>query len=191
MNTIRSPGAEPNLIWQKLALSFYTETWDSYNQNGLHVLNRENIQFYLDPRTKSLTSCCCFEKEANSCPWLDRAPCRLCKTISASATAWTNNYQNHPHDPPTFIIQENETSFPTCKEWYTENLSTIDIGTISFIRIEKSPFSKWRRNRKVNTSSGSHRKNQTREDRKQTKNENHTPIWTKVPAWHLFRDHQQ
>jgi hypothetical protein len=38
---------------------------------------------------------------------------------------------------------------------------------VSFIRIEKSPFSRWRRNNKANTSSGSHRKNQTRE----TKNE--------------------
>ncbi len=44
---------------------------------------------------------------------------------------------------------------------------------ISFIRIEKSPFSQWRRNSKVNTSSGSHRKNQTREDRKQAKKKIH------------------
>ncbi len=43
---------------------------------------------------------------------------------------------------------------------------------ISFMRIEKSRFSQWRRNSKVNTSSGSHRKNQTRGDKKQTKNEN-------------------
>jgi hypothetical protein len=50
--------------------------------------------------------------------------------------------KNHPHDPPTLIIQENKTSFPNCKEWYTEILSKIEIGTISFIRIEKSPFSK-------------------------------------------------
>jgi hypothetical protein len=62
---------------------------------------------------------------------------------------------------------------------------------ISFIRIEKSPFWQWRRNSQVNTPSGSHRKNQTREDRKQTKNEKHTPVWTKVPVSHLFRDHQQ
>jgi hypothetical protein len=55
-------------------------------------------------------------------------------------------------------------------------LSTIDIGTISFIRIEKSPFSQRRRNSKDNTSSGSHTKNQTSEDRKQMKNEKHTPI---------------
>jgi hypothetical protein len=41
---------------------------------------------------------------------------------------------------------------------------------LSFIRIEKSPFSWWRRNSKVNTSTGSHRKNQTRGDKKQTKN---------------------
>ncbi len=47
---------------------------------------------------------------------------------------------------------------------------------ISFIRIEKSPLSWWRRNSKVNTSSGSHRKNQTREDRT---NKKHTPVWTK------------
>ncbi len=40
---------------------------------------------------------------------------------------------------------------------------------ISFIRIEKSPFSRWRRNSKANTSSGSHRKNQTRGDKKQNK----------------------
>jgi hypothetical protein len=40
---------------------------------------------------------------------------------------------------------------------------------ISFIRIEKSPFSRWRRNSKVNTSSGSHRKNQTRGDKKTNK----------------------
>jgi hypothetical protein len=33
---------------------------------------------------------------------------------------------------------------------------------ISFIRIEKFPFSRWRRNCKVNSSSGSHRKNQIR-----------------------------
>ncbi len=33
-----------------------------------------------------------------------------------------------------------------------------------FIRTEKSPFSWWRENSKVNTSSGSHRKNQTRKE---------------------------
>jgi hypothetical protein len=38
------------------------------------------------------------------------------------------------------------------------------------MRIEKSPFSQSRRNNKANTSSGSHRKNQTREDKKQKKN---------------------
>ncbi len=38
---------------------------------------------------------------------------------------------------------------------------------ISFIRIEKSLFSRWRRNSKADTSSGSHRKNQTRGDKKQ------------------------
>jgi hypothetical protein len=37
------------------------------------------------------------------------------------------------------------------------------------MRIEKSPFSQWRRNSKANTSSGSHRKNQTRGDKKQNK----------------------
>jgi hypothetical protein len=62
---------------------------------------------------------------------------------------------------------------------------------ISFIRIEKSPSSRWRNNSKANTSSGSHRKNQTRGDKKQTRNETHTPVWTKVPVSHLFRDHQQ
>jgi hypothetical protein len=62
---------------------------------------------------------------------------------------------------------------------------------ISFIRIEKSPFSWWRRNSKANTASGSHRKNQMRGDKKQTKNEKHTPVWAKVPVSHLFRDHQQ
>jgi hypothetical protein len=36
---------------------------------------------------------------------------------------------------------------------------------VSFIRIDKSPFSRWRKNSKLNTSSGSHRKNQTRKDR--------------------------
>jgi hypothetical protein len=36
---------------------------------------------------------------------------------------------------------------------------------ISFMIIEKSPSSQWRRNSNVNTSSGSHRKNQTRGDR--------------------------
>jgi len=35
----------------------------------------------------------------------------------------------------------------------------LKIREISFLRIEKSPFSQWRRNSKVNTSSGSHRKN--------------------------------
>jgi hypothetical protein len=40
---------------------------------------------------------------------------------------------------------------------------------VSFIRIEKSPFSRWRRDSKVNTSSGSHRKNQTREDKNKQK----------------------
>jgi hypothetical protein len=64
-------------------------------------------------------------------------------------------------------------------------------GKVSFIIIEKSPFSRWRRNSKVNTSSGSHRKSQTRGDKKQTKNEKHTLVWTKVPVSHLFRDHQQ
>jgi hypothetical protein len=44
--------------------------------------------------------------------------------------------------------------------------------TISFIRIEKSPFSQWRRNSKVNSFSGSHRKNQTREDRNKQKTKN-------------------
>jgi hypothetical protein len=46
----------------------------------------------------------------------------------------------------------------------------------SFIRIEESPFSQQRRNSKANTSSGSHRKNQTRGDKKQTKNEKHTLV---------------
>jgi hypothetical protein len=54
---------------------------------------------------------------------------------------------------------------------------TKEIKIISFIRIEKSPFSRQRRrNSKANTSSGSHRKNQTRGDKKQTKNEKHTPV---------------
>jgi hypothetical protein len=44
------------------------------------------------------------------------------------------------------------------------------------MRIEKSPFSRCGRNSKVNTSSGSHRKNQTRGDKKQTKNKKHTPV---------------
>jgi hypothetical protein len=35
---------------------------------------------------------------------------------------------------------------------------------IFFIRTENSPFSRWRKNSKVNTSSGSHRKNQTRKE---------------------------
>ncbi len=45
--------------------------------------------------------------------------------------------------------------------------------TISFISIEKSPFSWWRRNNKVNSSSGSQKKNQTEPNKgrkKQTKN---------------------
>ncbi len=67
----------------------------------------------------------------------------------------------------------------------------ITLLELSFIRIEKSPFSWWRRNSKVNSSSRSHRKNQTREDRKQTKNKKHTPVRTKVPVSHLFRDHQR
>jgi hypothetical protein len=37
---------------------------------------------------------------------------------------------------------------------------------ISFVRIKKSPFSQWRRNNKVNTSSKTHKKNQTRGDKK-------------------------
>jgi hypothetical protein len=52
----------------------------------------------------------------------------------------------------------------------------LKIREISFIRIEKSPFSQSRRNSKVNTSSGSHRKNQTREHQKQTKNKKHVPV---------------
>jgi hypothetical protein len=52
--------------------------------------------------------------------------------------------------------------------WYL----VVVLQNISFMRIEKSRFSRWRRNSKVNTSSGSHRKNQTRGDKKQTKNEN-------------------
>jgi hypothetical protein len=51
---------------------------------------------------------------------------------------------------------------------------------ISFIRIEKSPFSQWRRNSKVNSSSGSHRKNQTRTKQGKTetnkKQKTHTGI---------------
>jgi hypothetical protein len=47
---------------------------------------------------------------------------------------------------------------------------------ISFVIIEKFPFSQRRRNNKVNTSSRSHRKNQIRGDKKQTKNEKHTPV---------------
>ncbi len=43
------------------------------------------------------------------------------------------------------------------------------INKLSFIRIEKSPFSRWRRNSKANTSLRSHRKNQTRGDKKQNK----------------------
>ncbi len=42
-------------------------------------------------------------------------------------------------------------------------------NTVSFIRIEKSPFSWWRRNSKANTPSGSHRKNPTREDKNKQK----------------------
>ncbi len=38
------------------------------------------------------------------------------------------------------------------------------------MRIEKFLFSRWRKNNKANTSSGSHRKNQTREYKKQKKN---------------------
>jgi hypothetical protein len=38
------------------------------------------------------------------------------------------------------------------------------------MRIEKFPISRRRRNNKANTSSGSHIKNQTREDKKQKKN---------------------
>ncbi len=55
------------------------------------------------------------------------------------------------------------------------------VSKISFIRIEKSPFSWWRRNNKANTSLGSHKKNQTRGDKKQTKKEKHTLVWTNVP----------
>jgi hypothetical protein len=33
-----------------------------------------------------------------------------------------------------------------------------------------------KKNSKVNTSSGSHRKNETRGDKKQTKNKKHTPV---------------
>jgi len=66
-----------------------------------------------------------------------------------------------------------------------------DVWQISFIRIEKSPFSRWRRNSKANTSSGSHRNNQTRGDKKQNKKQKTLAVWTKVPVSHLFRDHQQ
>jgi hypothetical protein len=45
---------------------------------------------------------------------------------------------------------------------------------MSFIRIEKSPFSQRRNNSKVNTSSGSHRKNETREERTNKKHKAHT-----------------
>jgi hypothetical protein len=78
-----------------------------------------------------------------------------------------------------------------CENFVAHNLQSCPtFSEISFIRIEKSPFSQWRRNSKVNTSSGSHRKNQTRED-KQTKHKKHTPVWIKVPVSHLFRNHQQ
>ncbi len=58
-----------------------------------------------------------------------------------------------------------------CSRRRWKNGSETRRNEISFIRIEKSPFSRWRRNSKVNSSSGSNRKNQTREDNKQkTKN---------------------
>jgi hypothetical protein len=46
---------------------------------------------------------------------------------------------------------------------------------ISFIRKEKSPFSRWRKNSKVNTSSRSHRKNQ-RKDGTNKKKHTHTAM---------------
>jgi len=49
-----------------------------------------------------------------------------------------------------------------CSRRRWKNSSETRRNEISFIRREKSPFSLWRRNSKVNSSSGSHRKNQTR-----------------------------
>jgi hypothetical protein len=62
--------------------------------------------------------------------------------------------------------------------WQETQGTTLNMGgQISFIRIEKSPFSQWRSNNKANTSSGSHRKNQTRGDKKQNeKRKTHTSM---------------
>jgi hypothetical protein len=65
---------------------------------------------------------------------------------------------------------------------------------INFIKIEKSPFSWWRRNSKVNSpQEGTERTKQkpNKGRQKQTKNKKYTLVWTKVPVSHLFRDHQQ
>jgi hypothetical protein len=51
-----------------------------------------------------------------------------------------------------------------------------DLAIISFIRLEKSPFSRCRKNSKANTSSRRDKKDQTRRDKKQTKYEEHTPV---------------
>ncbi len=51
-----------------------------------------------------------------------------------------------------------------CENFVAHNLQSCPtFSEISFIRIEKSTFLRWRRNSKVNTSSGSHRKYKTRE----------------------------
>ncbi len=47
---------------------------------------------------------------------------------------------------------------------------------ISFIRIEKSPFSRWTKNSKVDTSSGSHRKNEKKDGTKKKKTHTHTAM---------------
>jgi hypothetical protein len=56
------------------------------------------------------------------------------------------------------------------------SFSFLKVYKISFTGIEKFLFSGCRRNSKAVTFSGSHRKNQTRRDKKQTKNEKHRPV---------------
>jgi hypothetical protein len=95
------------------------------------------------------------------------------KTEPQEWSRWFLKFITHTHS-----IQEKSKTWV----WYI----------IPFIRIEKSPFSWWRKNSKVNTSSGSsHRKSHTRKDRTNKQNRKHTPLWTKVQVSHLFRDHQQ
>jgi hypothetical protein len=55
---------------------------------------------------------------------------------------------------------------------------------MSFMRIEKSPFSRRRRNSKPNTSSGSHRKNQTRGDKTQNKKQKNTQRYEQKCQFH-------